>query len=71
MTNRVPLLYEAEPGGKQLAEHICSMAERQDATPAEAWAALTCLQYATADANRVCIQLKCSHSIHSMAMVVF
>ncbi len=48
-----PLLHSAEPGGEDLAEHICSMAKRRDATPAEAWAALTCLQYASADAERV------------------
>ena len=52
--DRVPLLHTAEPGGQELAEYICSMAEQLDATPAEAWAALTCLQHATADAKRVC-----------------
>ena len=69
--DRVPLLHEAEPGGKELAEYICSMAEQQDATPAEAWAALTCLEYATADANRVCAWLPYSQSVRPLAMDLF
>jgi len=49
-----PLLHTAEPGGEEFAEYIRSMAERQAATPAEAWAALTCLQYATTNQQKVC-----------------
>lgn len=52
-----PLLKRAEPGGEELAECICSMAQQQSASPAEKWAALSCLQHATDDEDKVCVLL--------------
>ena len=52
-----PLLKRAEPGGEELAQHICSVVQQQSATPAESWAALSCLQHATDEENKVCVLL--------------
>ena len=49
-----PLLKSAEPGGEELAQHICSVAQQQNASPAEIWAALSCLQHASDNKDRVC-----------------
>ena len=52
-----PLLKRAEPGGEELAQHICSMVQQQSATRAELWAALSCLQHATDEETKVCVLL--------------
>ena len=52
-----PLLKRAEPGGEELAQHMCNMVQQQSATPAELWAALSCLQHATDEENTVCVLL--------------
>jgi len=59
-----PLLHTAEPGGEEFAEYICSMAERQAASPAEAWAALTCLQHATTNQQKVWRMVACVPIAH-------
>ncbi len=55
--NGQPLLERAEPGGEELAQHVCSVVQKQSATLAELWAALSCLQHATDEENKVCVFL--------------
>ena len=57
LDDRRPLLKRAEPGGEELAQHICSVVQQQSATSAELWAALSCVQHATDKENKVCVLL--------------